>query len=451
MNAVNHSSTPAKAWIITGPTSGIGRRTALDLAQHGTVVLVGRNSDKLKDMEAEISAEPGGRAVSVVCDFSDIPGVRRAADEIAALGLPLAGLLNNAGIMPLGTRTTAQGWDLAFTTNHLGPFTLTDALIPHLPDSANVVFICSAVEDPARRPAVFAGFRGGRYISAEASVRGEWQPGGSSKPGYDAYATSKQCNLATVLALAREFPRLRFSAVEPGLNPGTGLGRDAAPALRFLAAYVLSPLAPLIKYWSTPKHAARVITQVLTEPSDRTGVYYNENGKPMQGSAQVRDAAFSDRVVTETRALLANASGVALLWLNHGQTTQLRPTGRHLVGRDQSNCRPGTRGAHGRDRQGSGRLERLAVRLFRHQSGAAGRAVCHFEDRDGRDGARRAPRAGGTTRPSAPHVDAMGALGHVSTGQAPGASTASGIGRNHRAKPSRGERRLRRHRRPPGT
>jgi hypothetical protein len=109
-----------------------------------------------------------------------------------------------------------------------------------------------------------------------------------------------------VLALARETARLRFNAVEPGFNPGTGLSRDANAALRFVAKYVLSPLAPLIKYWSTPKHAARVITRVLTDTSGATGVYYDENGKPMLGSTQVRDPDFSQRVVAETRALLAS-------------------------------------------------------------------------------------------------------------------------------------------------
>ncbi|GHS86201.1 putative short-chain dehydrogenase/reductase [Actinomycetota bacterium] len=300
------SSTPTdtEAWIITGPTSGIGRRTALELAKHGTVVLVGRNRTKLDDVEHEIRAQ-GGRAVSVVADLSDITSARRAAAEIVALGLPIAGLLNSAGAAPTRPGTTAQGWDTTYATNHLGPFALTEALIPHLPDGAHVVFVCSGVEDPERRPAVVAGFRGARYISAEASARGEWAPGGSSVAGADAYATSKQGNLATVLALARELPRLRVNAVEPGFNPGTDLGRDANVALRVLSRYVLSPIAPLIKYWSNPKRAARVITTILTDDSDRTGVYYDETGRPMLGSVQVRDQAFQDRVVAETRALLA--------------------------------------------------------------------------------------------------------------------------------------------------
>ena len=65
--------------------------------------------------------------------------------------------------------------------------------MPHLPDGANVVFVASGVEDPERKPAKAVGFRGGRYISAEASARGEWKPGGATQPGVDAYATSKQC------------------------------------------------------------------------------------------------------------------------------------------------------------------------------------------------------------------------------------------------------------------
>ncbi len=303
----NHgrNASSARAWIITGPTSGIGRRTALELARHGTVVLVGRDPDKLAETQAEITKQPAGRAVSVMADLSDIPSVRRAARQITDLDLPIAGLLNNAGIMPNPAGRTAQGWDLAFATNHLGPFAFTEALIPRLADGTNVVFVCSGVEDPERKPARAAGFRGGRYISAQASADGQWQPGGSPKPGFDAYATSKQCELATVFAFARETPRVRFNAVEPGFNPGTSLGRDANPALRFLARYVMSPLAPMIKYWSTPKRAARVITTILTGGTSQTGVYYDDNGKPMSGSATVRNAAFQDRVVTETRALLA--------------------------------------------------------------------------------------------------------------------------------------------------
>jgi hypothetical protein len=92
--------------------------------------------------------------------------------------------------------------------------------------------------------------------------------------------------------------------------------------LQLVAKYVLAPLAPFIRYWSTPKRAARVITGVLTSESDRTGVYYDENGQPMAGSAQVSDPAFEDRVVAETRALLATVpADAALRHLQPAQNT----------------------------------------------------------------------------------------------------------------------------------
>jgi NAD(P)-dependent dehydrogenase (short-subunit alcohol dehydrogenase family) len=296
------------AYIVTGPTSGIGRRTALELARHGTVVLVGRDRAKLDEVQ-KIIEQNAQQAVSVVCDLSDPASVRRAAAEIVALHLPIVGLLNNAGIMQMRATKNALGWDMTFATNHLGPFALTEALMPHLPDGANVVFVASAVEDPERKPAKAAGFRGARYISAEASARGEWLPGGSKMPGFDAYATSKQCNLATVMVFARETPRLHFNAVEPGVNLTTGLGRrDANAFVGFLARYIIPPLVPLLmpfmKFLSTPKRAARVLTNCLINASGQTGIYYDEGGHPMLGSALVRDPKFGDRVVAETRALL---------------------------------------------------------------------------------------------------------------------------------------------------
>ncbi|NPC69889.1 SDR family NAD(P)-dependent oxidoreductase [Corallococcus exiguus] len=302
-------TTTHPAYIITGPTSGMGRTTALELAKHGTVVLVGRDRAKLDELQRTIERR-GQRAVSVVCDLSDLDSVRRAAAEIVALKLPIAGLLNNAGIMQQRPTKSAQGWDLSFATNHLGPFVLTEALVPHLADGTNVLFVGSAVEDPERKPAVAAGFRGGRYLSVEASARGEWKPGGSRKPGMDAYATSKQATIVTALAFARETPRLHFNAVEPGFNPATGLGgADAGALVRFVQKALVPLLVPLlmpfVKILTTSKRAGRVLSQLLVDTSGQTGIYFDEGGRPMRGSPQLHDPQFQDRVVAETRAFLA--------------------------------------------------------------------------------------------------------------------------------------------------
>lgn len=293
-----------KAYIITGPTSGIGYATALELAKHGTVILVGRNRDKLNQVQKTIE-EAGQKAVYVVCDISDMKSVQLAAQEITELQFPVVGLLNNAGIMPSKAAKSAQGWDMTFATNHLGAFALTEALVPSLPDGANVVFIASAIEDPERKPAKVMGMKGGRYISAEASARGEWKEGGSRMAGVDAYATSKQCILASAMVFARENRRLHFNAVEPGITRGTSLGAETTNAVvHFLFGQLMAILPPFSKYSSTPKKSAKVITKILTDESGATGVYFDEKGNPMLGSELSRDPRFQKRVVEETRDLL---------------------------------------------------------------------------------------------------------------------------------------------------
>ena len=123
-----------RTYIVTGPTAGIGRQTALDLARHGTIVLVGRDPGRLDSVRQTIEGG-GGRAVPVVCDLSDPASVRRAAARIIELGLPVAGLINNAGIMHIDDVSVAVDEKLlvtTLTTNVMGPIRLTGALIEHL-------------------------------------------------------------------------------------------------------------------------------------------------------------------------------------------------------------------------------------------------------------------------------------------------------------------------------
>ncbi len=298
-----------RAYILTGPTSGVGRATALVMAKEGTLVLVGRSLNKLRDVQKAIE-KVGGQAVPILCDMSDLRSVHRAAAEILSLDLKVVGLLNNAGIQNPSVTKTADGWDNTFVTNHVGPFALTEALLPHLENGANVLFVGSATEDPERKPAVRAGFRGGRYVSAEASLRGEWKAGGSAKSGMDAYATSKQCSIVTALVLARENPRLHINAIEPGVMLATGLHGHMSTGRKILISVLVPVLLPFVKVLNTPKRAARVFRRILNDTAGATGVYFDEGGHQMNGSAFVRDTDCQNRVVAETRALLANRSGL---------------------------------------------------------------------------------------------------------------------------------------------
>jgi NAD(P)-dependent dehydrogenase (short-subunit alcohol dehydrogenase family) len=294
------------SFVITGPTSGIGLRTALELAKRGTVVLVGRNQAKLDAVRARVGAS-GGHAICIGCDLGDLTSVDRAVAEILSLSLPITGLVNNAGVMPMRAEKPPAGLDQAFATNYLGAFLLTDRLIPHLPDAAHILFVTSAIEDPERKPAKVMGMRGGRFISIEASARGEWLGGGARLPGIDAYATSKQCMLAAALALAREVPRLRINAVEPGITPGTGLGGGNA-AMHFLFGQIITRLPPFGRYRSTPERSAKVIAGIMTDRSAMTGRYFDEKGQLMTGSLLAQDPAFQERVVVETRVFLEAAA-----------------------------------------------------------------------------------------------------------------------------------------------
>ena len=69
------------------------------------------------------------------------------------------------------------------------------------------------------------------------------------------------------------------------------------------------PFAPFVKYWSTPKRAARIAARILTDRSGATGIYYDGGGHAMLGSERARDPTFIARVVAETRALLSTVPG----------------------------------------------------------------------------------------------------------------------------------------------
>lgn len=292
------------AYIITGPTSGLGRETAFAMKCSGTLILVGRNVDKLTKLKAELE-QKGGKAITIVCDMSDLASVKYAANAIVELNIPLLGLVNNAGIQNPSKGKTQQGWDMTYVTNHLGPFLLTDILLPHFANYANVLFIGSATEDPDRGPARRAGFRGGRYIDAQSSLYGTWAKEGSIKPGMDAYATSKQCNIASAIALSREYPHLNINAMEPGIMFNTGLHNNMSPLFVATARYLVPILAHLVKVLSTPQRAAKIISNIMTGQASATGQYYDEGGHVMQGSQQVHDNSFQQRVVDETRTLIA--------------------------------------------------------------------------------------------------------------------------------------------------
>lgn len=122
-----------RTYLVTGVTSGIGRETALVLAENGArVVLAARAASKLASTRDELREQvPDAEFVELIVDLADLSSVRRAAGQAATLG-PLDVLINNAGVMATPSTRTVDGLELQMATNHFGPFLLTGLLLPQL-------------------------------------------------------------------------------------------------------------------------------------------------------------------------------------------------------------------------------------------------------------------------------------------------------------------------------
>jgi NAD(P)-dependent dehydrogenase (short-subunit alcohol dehydrogenase family) len=118
--------------VVTGANSGLGRATAWELARHGAnVVVAARNTDKGEHAAAQIRADVPGAEVRVEeLDLADLDSVRAFAERLDEERLDL--LVNNAGVMAPPRRTTKDGFESQFGTNHLGHFALTGQLLPRL-------------------------------------------------------------------------------------------------------------------------------------------------------------------------------------------------------------------------------------------------------------------------------------------------------------------------------
>jgi NAD(P)-dependent dehydrogenase (short-subunit alcohol dehydrogenase family) len=117
--------------IVTGANSGIGYEAALAFAKRkADLVLACRNQDKAKAAADRIQHEaPTARLELIPLDLSDLSSVRAFADSFREGRSQLNALINNAGVMALPKRTTADGFEMQLGTNHLGHFALTGHLL----------------------------------------------------------------------------------------------------------------------------------------------------------------------------------------------------------------------------------------------------------------------------------------------------------------------------------
>jgi len=213
---------------VTGATSGIGSAVAKSLGARGArVVFAVRDTDKGERIAA---ATPGTTEVRRL-DLADLESVRAFAADWKD---PIDLLVNNAGISTPARQESADGFELQFATNHLGPFALTNLLLPHV--TGRVVTVSSQAERAARLDFDDLNWDRTPYRQSRA------------------YANSKLANLLFTAELQRRLTAagsaVRAEAAHPGFVATNMYGESAGVvgrlAVRLLAQDVDAGALPVL-------------------------------------------------------------------------------------------------------------------------------------------------------------------------------------------------------------
>lgn len=207
-----------KTVVITGATSGLGKESALRIAQMGaTVALVGRSQNKLEKTVDEIrTVYPDAKLETFQCDLSLLSQTRTLAAQLLAKLPKIDVLMNNAGISTQIMEMTSEGFEHVFSTNHLSGFLLTNLLLERLVQSkTRIVNVSSFMH---------------KHVDIDfdnlQTIKGfNWDR---------AYSRTKLYNLMFTYELARklEGTGATVNAINPGMVK-TGIGADGTKLLSF--------------------------------------------------------------------------------------------------------------------------------------------------------------------------------------------------------------------------
>ena len=254
--------------VVTGANSGTGKEAARRLAAAGArVVLAVRTPAKGEQARAEILARhPRARLEVRRIDLADLASVREFAERLTDDGTPLDLLLNNAGVMAPPTRmTTADGFELQFGSNFLGPLALTVRLLPLL------------LAAPSPRVATMSSGTAsyGRIDFDDPQwERRRYSPNLS-------YAQSKLADLMLTLRLAAVARERGWGLLSTGAHPGytrtnlqtagASLGRDK-PKWSLLGNLTVLPSQGV-------EQGAEPLLYAATDPGAVQGGYYGPGGR----------------------------------------------------------------------------------------------------------------------------------------------------------------------------
>ena len=291
-----------KLVIVTGANSGTGKEAARRLAEAGAdVIMAVRTVAKGEQARAEILARhPAAQLKVRRVDLADLASVREFADGLAADGRPVDLLLNNAGVMAPPTRmVTADGFELQFGSNFLGPFALTVRLLPLILAAASprVVTMSSGLASIGRIQFDDLQWERRRYRANPA------------------YAQSKLADLLLaehLAAVATEQDwNLMSMAAHPGFTrtnlqmSGPNLGRDKTRRSPYLIATRLGLPSQGVEQGAQP------LLYAATSPDAVSGGYYGPSGRfglvgptaLVRPPRRARDLALAARLWSEAERL----------------------------------------------------------------------------------------------------------------------------------------------------
>jgi len=220
--------------IITGSSGGLGLEQARVLLKFGChVVFAVRSPAKAEGLLRELRAKEqlGGQATILRLDLDDLTSVKPFVQQFLDLGLPLNYLVNNAGVMtPVDFRTSKQGFETQFATNHLAHFLLVELLLPKLSETraggaeARIVILSSAA----------------CVLCKNISVDQFIPPAKEDYTGTAEYGISKALNLFHCRELQRRCKEsgVLCCAVHPGII-NTGLTQEKNPSTTLLYESIL--------------------------------------------------------------------------------------------------------------------------------------------------------------------------------------------------------------------
>lgn len=282
-----------KVVVITGPTAGIGKAAAIELARRGAELgLVSRNPAKAEAVAGEIRAgAPGVVLHQFTADLSELDQVRAVAGAIAKELDRIDVLVDNAGTAARRPRRTVDGFDEMLAANYLGPFLLTHLLLDRLEASAPARVV--VVGSEAHRAT-------GRFDAERFEDLGDY---GGLVPAQAAYGQTKLLDMLFADELARRLDGsgVTVNSLCPGLV-ATDLAGDVGAADAFFKALSATPLV------RTPEQGARMTVRLAGDPALAavTGRFFSSTpGAGLLPTAGPRrDPAIARRVYERTCALV---------------------------------------------------------------------------------------------------------------------------------------------------